>query len=135
MSRRTERVGDLLQTEIADLLFRQVKHPVLAGAMLSIIRVEVASDFSRARVHISAMFDAVSTDGGSASADGGDDDREREVMAALERTEPYLHRELVKRLHMRRIPRLRFIADHSIAEGDRMSKLMHDLARSEGREP
>ena len=33
MSRRMEKVGDLLQSEIAELLQRRVKHPVLADAM------------------------------------------------------------------------------------------------------
>ena len=128
MTRRTEKVGDLLQAEIAELLHRHVKHPSLAGAIVSITRVEVSADFSRARVHVSVMS-------GETAPDADGDHGESAVMEALERTEPYLHRELVKRLRMRRVPRLRFFADHSIVEGDRISAMMHELARSEGREP
>lgn len=132
MSRRTEKVGDLLQSEIAELLHRHVKHPALADAIISITHVEVSADFSRARVHVSVM---------SGEAEGGDDAEHDEatviedtVIEALERTEPYLHRELVSRLRMRRVPRLRFIADHSIVEGDRISAMLRGVARSEGRE-
>jgi ribosome-binding factor A len=116
MSRRTDKVGDQLQAEIAELLHRQVKHPVLNDAMLSITRVEVDKDFARARIFVSVM-----------SADS-EDDGHAEVIEALERTEPFLHRELVKRLRMRRVPRLSFIADFSIAEGDRIRALMRSIS-------
>ncbi len=120
MSRRTDKVGDQLQAEIAELLHRHVKHPVLAEAMLSITRVEVDNDFSRARISVSVMDD------------DGEDDGHEAVFEALERTEPFLHRELVKRLRMRRVPRLNFIADFSIVEGDRVRALMRSIAPSDG---
>ncbi len=123
MSRRTEKVSGLLQSQIAELLLRQVKHPVLTDAMVSITRVEVSADFSTARVHVSVMTDGA-----------GGEDQQAEVMEALIRTEPYLHRQLVKRLRMRRVPRLHFIADHSIAEGDRLAAMMRELALEEERE-
>ncbi len=123
MSRRTEKVNGLLQGQIAELLHRQVKHPALTDAMISITRVEVTADLSIARVHVSVMTD-----------DAGGEDQQAEVLEALIRTEPYLHRQLVKRLRMRRVPRLRFIADHSIAEGDRLAAMMRELALEEERE-
>jgi len=119
MSRRMEKVADQLQEEIADLLRREVKHPALAEVMLSITHVAPSPDLHTARVHVSVM---------------GGPEQGAEVLEALERSEPFLHRELVKRLHMRRIPRLRFYLDDSIAEADRLSALMRDVARSEGRE-
>ena len=119
MTRRMEKVADLVQAETADLLARHVKHPALIDAMVSITHVEVAPDLSSARLHVSVM-------GGEQSED--------EVLEALARSEPFIHRELGKRLHMRRIPRLKFIADHSLAEGDRLSSMMRDLARDEGRD-
>jgi ribosome-binding factor A len=114
-----EKVSDLLQGEIAELLQRRVKHPVLADAMISITHVEVAADLATARVHISLI---------------GDEEETEPVLAALAQTEPYFHRELVKRLHIKRVPRLRFFYDPSIVEADRLSTLMRDVARSEGRE-
>ena len=119
MTRRMEQVADLLQSEIADLLRREVKHPALTETMLSITRVEVSPDLGSARVRVSVM---------------GTPEQESAALAALERTEPFLHRELVKRLHLRRVPRLRFFADHSIAEADRITGLMRQVARDEGRE-
>lgn len=119
MTRRMEKVADLLQSEIAELLRREVKHPALMDVMLSIVRVEVSPDMHSARVHVSLM---------------GDLTYENEVFQALERTEPFLHRALVKRLHMRIVPRLHFFPDHSIAEADRLTAIMRGVAQGEGRE-
>ena len=52
--------------------------------MVSITRVEVAPDLGSARVHVSVMDTP---------------EVEREVLRALEHTEPFLHRTLLKRLH------------------------------------
>lgn len=119
MTRRMEKVADLLQSEIAELLLREVKHPALSDVMLSITHVEVSPDLKWARVHVSLL---------------GDQEQMPEVLAALARTEPFLHRHLVKRLHMRTVPRLWFHPDHSIQEGDRLTSLMREVAESEGRE-
>ncbi|MBM3140976.1 MAG: 30S ribosome-binding factor RbfA [Chloroflexi bacterium] len=120
MTRRTEKVGDTLQAAIADLLERRVKDAALDGVMLSITHVRVAPDLTTARVHVSLL--------------GVEEERVPTVLAALERAEPFMHRELLHQLRMRRVPRLRFIRDRSIEEGDRMTTLMREIARAEGRE-
>ncbi len=112
MSRRTEQVGGQLQSEIAELLQRHLRDPALSEAMVSIVRVDVAGDFGSARVHVSVF---------------GSAEQEAAALAALGRSEPVMHRELVKRLHLRKVPRLRFVVDHSIAEGDRLSAIMRGL--------
>ena len=119
MTRRIEKVADLLQSEIAELLRREVKHPALTDVMISITRVEVSPVLGSARIHVSIMDTP---------------EVEREALEALARTEPFLHHELMKRLHMRQVPRMRFIADHSIAEGERITHLMREVAHDEGRE-
>lgn len=132
MTRRMEKVADLLQTEIAQLLLREVKHPALTDVMISITRVEVSPDLSTARVHVSVMARLNASGDVAPAADTPE--VEAEALKALERTEPFLHHELMKRLRMRQVPRMKFFADHSIAEGDRMTALMRDVAHSEGRE-
>lgn len=132
MTRRMEKVADLLQTEIAELLLREVKHPALTDVMISITRVEVTPDLSTARVHVSVMARFTAASDMASPADAPE--VETEALKALERTEPFLHHELMKRLRMRQVPRMKFFADHSIAEGDRITHLMRDVAHSEGRE-
>jgi ribosome-binding factor A len=115
MTRRMPKVDDLIQAEVAELLQRQVKHPDLQDVMLSITRVETSPDLQSARVFVSVMDDSLDP---------------RTIQAALEHTEPFIHRELGRRLHMRRIPRIRFILDRSIAEGDRIAALLRGVEYS-----
>lgn len=119
MSRRTEQVGDLIQSVLADLIRRRVKHPALTNVMVSITRVEVTPDFSRAKVHVSVL---------------GDDELREEVLEGLKHSEGFLHRELAKEVHLRRVPRLEFVHDRSMEEAERLTSLIRDVARNEGRE-
>ncbi|MDA0352116.1 MAG: 30S ribosome-binding factor RbfA [Chloroflexi bacterium] len=119
MSRRTEQVGDLIQSVLADLIRRRLKHPALTNVMVSITRVEVTPDFAHATVHISVL---------------GDDTLREEVMEGLRHSEGFLHREISKEVHLRRVPRLRFAHDRSMEEAERLTAIMRDVARSEGRE-
>ena len=126
MSRRTEKLADLLQSALAELIQRRLKDPALEGSLVSLTHVEVAPDLATARVHVSVL----------GMGDGGDVDarlREQGVLAALGRAESLLHRELARELHLRRVPRLRFFADHSIGEGSRLRELMREVAQGEGR--
>ncbi len=119
MSRRTDKVGDLVQVVLSDLVRLRSKDPDLQDAIFSFAGVEVSPDLSHANVRVSVL---------------GDDATKGAVFAALVRAEPFLHREMARELHMRRVPRMSFILDESIEEADRMTTLMRDVAHSEGRE-
>lgn len=119
MSRRTEQVGDLVQSVLADLIRRRVKHPALTSVMVSITRVEVSPDFARAKVHVSVL---------------ADDETRADAMEALRHSESFLYRELKHEVHLRRVPRLEFIEDRSMEEADRLTAMMRDVAKSEGRD-
>jgi len=126
MTRRQDQIADLLQREISELLTREVKHPLLRDALLSITQVEVTGDLSLARVHVSLLDDRAPEEEPLDIA---------EVLEALRRSSGFLHRTLVKRLHLRRVPRLEFRVDGSIAEADRLTTIMRDVAGAEGRVP
>ena len=104
---------------LAELVHRRVKDPDVLEALFSFVSCEVSPDLSHARVHVSVLGDAT--------------DKER-VLAGLTRAEAFLHRELGHELHLRRVPRPHFILDESIEEADRMTTLLRDVARSEGRD-
>jgi ribosome-binding factor A len=54
MSRRTERVNDLIREELSELLLREVRDPRLER-LISITHVDVSPDFFNARVFVSIM--------------------------------------------------------------------------------
>lgn len=116
MTRRTQRLGDLLQEEISQLLLRQVRDPRLSS-LVTVTRVEVAPDLSLAKVFISVL--------------GGEEERGR-VMAGMASASGYLRRELAHRFRLRRTPQLLFLSDESIQKGVETSQLIKRVSGEEG---
>ncbi|MPZ50043.1 MAG: 30S ribosome-binding factor RbfA [Dehalococcoidia bacterium] len=100
MSRRTERVNDLIREELSDLLLREVNDPRLGG-LISITKVEVTPDLYNARVFVSIMQPPA---------------EQTDALRALNAAASFFHRELKSRIQMRRIPFLVFKLDTSIEE-------------------
>src|SRR6266536_2041844 len=94
MSRRTERVGELLREELSEILQRQMKDPRL-NVLLSITEVSVSPDLKTARVYLSVM---------------GDQTEQMNALRAATDATPYLRRELRPRLSsLRYVPELMFV--------------------------
>ncbi len=110
MPSRPTRLGDQLRAEIADLLTRQVHDPGIG--FLTITHVKVTPDLQLARVYYTTL---------------GDDKARRESGRALGRAAPFLRRQLGSRLRLKRVPELEFFFDESIARGDRIEQILHDL--------
>jgi ribosome-binding factor A len=118
MSRRTERLNDLIREELSDLLLREVRDPRLGG-LISVTHVEVAPDLSTARVSVSVMADA---------------EAQQAALKGLVAAGGFLHRELKKRLEIRRVPILAFRLDTSIERGAEVLSLLSEVAKSESGE-
>ncbi|MDA0270088.1 MAG: 30S ribosome-binding factor RbfA [Chloroflexi bacterium] len=119
LSRRTEKVGDVMQAAIADLVRLRVKDHGLTDALFTFTLVDVSPDLAHARVHVSVM---------------GDAEQKEAVIAGLTRSTPFLHRELTRELRMRRVPHLTFLLDESMEQADLMTRRLREVAESEGRE-
>ncbi len=109
MTRRTERLNDLLREEISDLVRREMKDPRVAG-LVTITEVDVSPDLRQAKVYVSVL---------------GTDDERNSTMRALHAAGHFLHRELLKRLTIKRVPELAFLRDRSIEEGARVLSLLN----------
>lgn len=116
MSRRTERVGELLREELSELLVRGVKDPRVERGLVSVTAVDVSPDLRYATVYVSHL---------------GSEEERAEVLEGLEHAAAYLHNELVRRLPMKHVPRLRFRFDPSIERGARLSVLIRQLSRKD----
>jgi ribosome-binding factor A len=112
--KRADRVADLLQREIAEVLYRSVKDPRLAGITIS--GVEVSSDLRHARVFYYAR--------------GGEADKKK-VAEALAKAKSFIRRELGKRLHLRYLPDLHFFYDSSFDYSDKIDELLKKIAKDE----
>ena len=110
MSRRTDRVSDLLRAELSDLLLREVHDPRVKLA--SVTEVEVTSDLRRAVVKISAL---------------GDDTQRQETIEGLRHARGFLRTELANRLRLRSTPELIFELDRGAEHSQRISDILESL--------
>ena len=108
---RIDRVSEDIKREIIAVI-RELKDPRVMDKMLTVVRVEVSSDASYAKVYISAME-------GLETA--------KEAVKGLKSATGYIRREDGKRLHLRKTPELNFVADDSIEHGMNIVKMMDDL--------
>ena len=84
MSRRIERVNELLRQEISRLLTLQIKDPRLNG-VITITRVSTSSDMRNAHVFLSAM---------------GDEETRQNALAGIRSAATFIRRELRSRVSM-----------------------------------
>ena len=108
---RIDRVSEDIKREIIAVI-RELKDPRVMDKMLTVVRVEVSSDASYAKVYISALE-------GLETA--------KEAVKGLKSATGYIRREVGKRLHLRKTPELNFVADDSIEHGMNIVKMMDDL--------
>ncbi len=114
MTRRTERINDLLREEISDILRREIKDPRIGG-LLSVTEVDVSPDLRQAKVYISVMAGEEETTA---------------TFKALRSAAGFVQRSLRGRLTLRRTPGLTFFPDDSISQGARILTLLEQANES-----
>lgn len=111
MSRRTQRVEDLLRTEISQIILRRIQDPRVR--MASVSEIDVSPDLKRAVVQVSII--------------GTDEEREASI-EALRHAQGFIRSCLAKDLRrMRSIPELIFKLDRGPEHSQRISDLLEKL--------
>ena len=108
---RLLKVGERVRHLLSELLTRQQVHDdTLTTHQISVTEVRMSPDLRQAKVYVKPLL-------------GGD---EEEVLAALRRNTAYLQREVAQRLGLKFAPKLKFLADESFDEADRIDRLLND---------
>ena len=118
MTRRTERVAEEIRDVLARLLREEASDPRIG--LVTLTRVDVAPDFSNARVHWSVLRAQPAQAGEGAEPDAG-------TAAGLASAAGFLRRRLAHELSLRRTPELHFVHDPSLAEGAHTLALLQEL--------
>lgn len=116
MSRRLQRLNTQFQRELSDLIRTELRDPRI-GTIVSITRVDLSPDLEKATVYASVMDDAES---------------KRETIAALTSAAPFLRRELLARMRIKRVPSLTFVLDETIEQAARVLDIMKRVSPDEG---
>ena len=111
--RREQRVNDLLQTALANILQREAAD-LLPTTMVTVTGVSVAHDLAFAKVFVSVL----------------EENRAAEVIAALNEASRSLRHLLAGAVRLRIVPELRFVFDDSTLRGNRIASLVRDVKSS-----
>ncbi len=109
---KSGRLAEDMKREISALA-RELKDPRIAGGLLTIIRCDISSDNSYCKVYVSSI-------------DGFE--KAKEAVKGFESASGYIKRELSNRLHLRRCPELKFIADNSMEHSVEINKLLKEFS-------
>jgi ribosome-binding factor A len=105
-SGRPQKLGDLIQREVSDLIRLEVRDPRVG--MITITSVDVSPDMTHAKIFFTVL----------------EKDKLQDTLAGLKRSAGFLRAQLAKRVQMYTTPELRFVYDESVERGDRLSRLI-----------
>lgn len=109
---RIERVRNLLRNEISlMIMLKEIKDPRV-NTYLSISKIDVSKDIAYAKVYISSHESIKKL---NAAVD------------ALNHASGFIQFRLGKKMKTRNTPKLRFISDNSVIEGDIMNQRLSDM--------
>jgi len=106
---RPQRLGDLIQREVAELVRLEVRDPRVG--MITITSVDVSPDMSHAKIFFTVL----------------EKDKLPETLAGLTRSAGFLRSQLARRIKMYTTPELRFEYDETVEQGDRISRLIDSV--------
>jgi ribosome-binding factor A len=115
---RSQRVGELLQHELASLITNELKDPRVG--FVTVTEVRVSPDLRNARVYVSIY---------------GTPEERAGSLDGLRKAAGYLRHALGGRMQLRYLPELMFSADETLDRADRLQTLMKAIAHGDTATP
>lgn len=112
MSRRTERLGEEIREEVAQLIVGELKDPRIG--FVTVTRVEVTPDLRTARVYVGVL---------------GTEKQRQASLTGLRQATGFLRRALGQSLRLRYTPELVFTYDEGLEASDRVAQLLAEISR------
>src|SRR4051812_8142407 len=114
VTRRQQRINQLMRDEIGKMVQHETDDPVLAS-LISITEVECTQDLQRAKVYVSVLQEG---------------DELKATLQRLQKAARFFRRGLAERLNLRHTPELEIVYDPSIARGARVLALLREIEQS-----
>src|SRR5512135_1339954 len=111
--KRSERVGDLIREEVADIIMYRLKDPRIG--FVTVTGVDLSADLKLAKVYVSILKE---------------EEREQ-TLDILNSSKNFIRSALTKRLKMKFIPSIEFRLDTSIEYGFKIDKLLKEIKDSD----
>lgn len=108
--KRTDRIGDQIKMEVADILMRKTRDPRIG--FVTVTSVDVSDDLQHAKIFVTVQKEQ----------------DPKQAFIGLKKAAGFIRAELSRRLHLRRIPELVFLPDEST---EKVSNILDLLDRIE----
>jgi ribosome-binding factor A len=108
--KRSERLGELILTEISDLVRREIKDPRIG--FVTFTRVQLSEDLRYAKVFVSIL---------------GTEDEKSRTLEGLTSAVGYIRRHLGRTLRLRYTAEITFLLDDSFEHGAKIAHLLRQL--------
>ncbi|MGB4610846.1 MAG: 30S ribosome-binding factor RbfA [Saccharofermentanales bacterium] len=108
---RSDRVGEEIKKVVAELIQNEIEDPRLPD-FTTVTAVEVTRDLSYATIYVSAL---------------GDGEQITATLNVMESAKKFIRYRIGQEIRLRNVPEIRFKYDNSIAEGNRMSKIIDEV--------
>lgn len=114
MSVKQDRMDMILQREISKILQFELKNPKLG--FVTVTDVQCTRDMSQAKVFVSFL---------------GKQDRNEAGLKILQQSKGFIRSTLAKNIKARKMPDLIFVQDLSLAQGNKIEQIIHDINEKE----
>ena len=114
MGNRLERVNAQIQKEVANIINYELNDPRLEGEIISVLRVETASDLKYVKIFVSIY---------------GNKDK-HEVLDAIKAASGYIKKILTPKIDLRVVPTLDFRLDESLDYSEKIEEIIKDINKN-----
>lgn len=111
MAKRLQRVNALLRRELAKIILREIEFP--RDTLVTITRAETTPNLAESTVFIGVIPEG----------------KEEKVLEILGRNVYFLQQKINKRLRMRPIPKIKFLAEKKTGEASRIEEILEQLKK------
>ncbi|NCO80166.1 30S ribosome-binding factor RbfA [bacterium] len=113
MTKRIQRVNQLIKKELGQILLREVEFP--KDVLVTVTRIETSVDLNQARVFLSCF----------------PENKAKEILGILNRQIYNIQQKLNKRLKMKFIPKIEFREEKETREAGRIEEILEELKKGE----
>lgn len=103
---RTKRVAELIRQEVSSVIRDSVHDPKVKDVVITAVKVSI--DLDLAKIYWTTY----------------NNDAVKGIQAGLERSAGFIRKEILKSVHLKKVPKLEFVVDDSRQEADKIDNLL-----------
>ena len=111
MSKRIQRLNELIKREISRLLLREIEFP--KDALVTVTRVQISADLNQAKIYISIIPDKYFS----------------KIFQMLNKRVSFLQKKIGQLLIIRRIPKIKLVEEKETRGATRIEELLEKVKR------